>query len=65
MVNKFDAIPTSYLFIGNSLTGNNDGVHTHVEALMTLLTALRDQTQAGAALCEGLLDIVAGSDRSG
>ena len=35
MVKKFDAIPTSYLFIGNSLTGNNDGVHTHFEALMT------------------------------
>jgi hypothetical protein len=34
VVKKFDAIPTSYLFIGNSLTGNNDGVHTHFEALM-------------------------------
>ena len=35
MVKKFDAIPTRYRFIGNSLTGNNDAVHTHFEALMT------------------------------
>jgi hypothetical protein len=48
VVKQFEAIPARGLCIGNSLTGNNDGVHTHFEALMT--EAGHDIAIAGAHL---------------